>query len=654
MALADEAEVTIAKKLDDNKPADVVPDLDVRPNTKQPFYIMLKNTTAVQRTYVVDVVGLKGTNLQASKRITLEANESKPIAFEPPPPPKKEEPAKTPAEAKKEAEEAAKAEPSAGVPVKTAKLGTGKQGFGFVIRVRKEDAMKGLTPAMPDRPVTITILDPSTYMTEPYVELQGSGGRRGLLATVGTAPFKMEGAKGEVDLSPSVEVAMVFPPQLALKASDLGAGSYRRSLSRTGQKVDLSAGNLPLTSSPAQVKFHFNVDGYPRAFTYSVNARREINEDRKKNKVDRDVSPAVRMFPADNSPKSRALAPQVVSGTLQSPRLATLPSKALRFRIEVDNEPPDAVLLLRIDRSGLRDFADPDEVMDLAEPKDKRVWLDVAGPDGALVVTNTVADRVAEVDVSALRGAHELQAVLKYTVKEATGDRPKEDKFVYNLIVDDTPPPAADIKVGPFPKRLERGKPLPVFISAIDPDTLIERVAVVVGKPGPDGKFPPEAVTVEAVQTTLGWVAQVPLPTPAPPPPPPPGSPPPPKVPVPPIDLTVIAENEVGLVTPKVVRIELVEPRGATLEVHVERGGRPQPGAAVTLIDGEGKQKGAGVTNAKGVILFENLPPGVYKISSVKEDSSYGLSAYAATTIPDPPPPPEKPIPVLMPLAKRR
>src|SRR5262245_61162523 len=630
MALADEAEVTIAKKLDDNKPVDVVADLDVRPNTKQSFYIMLKNTTAVQRTYVVDIVGPKGTNLKATKRITLEANESKPIAFEPPTPPKKEEPAKTPAEAKKEAEEAAKAEPPTGVPVKIAKLAGGKLGFGFEIHVSKEeekDGKKVATVAAKTKEVTITILDPATYMTEPYVELQGSGGRRGLLATVGATSRKMEGGKEkdkeEVELSPAIDVAMAFPPQLALKATDLGSGSYQRSLSRTGQKVDLSAGNLPLTSSPAQVKFHFNVDNYPRAFAYSVNARREINEDRKKNKVDRDVSPTVRMFPADNSPKSRALAPQVVSGTIASPRLATLPSKALRFRVEVDNEPPDAVLLLRIDRSGLRDFADADEVMDLGQPKDKRVWLDVAGPDGAIVVSNTVADHVAAVDVSALRGPHELQAVLKYTVTGATGARtPKEDKFIYNLIVDDTPPPAEDIKVGPFQKRLERGKPLPVFIRAIDPDTLIERVAVVVGKPGPDGKFPPEAVTIEAIQTTLGWVAQVPLPTPAPPPPPPPGTPPPPKVPVPPTDLTVIAQDEVGRVTPKVVPIELVEPRGASLEVHVERGGRPQPGAAVTLIDGDGKQKGAGVTNPKGVILFENLPPGVYKISSVKEDSS--------------------------------
>src|SRR5262249_36235957 len=185
VALADEAEVIIAKKLDDNKPADIVPDLDVRPNTKQPFFIFVKNISDVERTYVVDVIGPKGTSLQASKRIALAAKDSKPIAFEPPPPPKKEEPAKTPAEAKKEAEDAAKAEPPTGVPLKPADLGKGKLGFSFVIRVQKEDAMKALTSAMTDRKVTITILDPATYMTEPYVELQGSGGRRGLLANVG-------------------------------------------------------------------------------------------------------------------------------------------------------------------------------------------------------------------------------------------------------------------------------------------------------------------------------------------------------------------------------------------------------------------------------------------------------------------------------------
>jgi len=660
---ADDAEIIIATKVTETKvAADVVADLEVRPNTKQPFHIFVKNVSKVPQTFVVELEGLKGTDLKVSQQIAdLNDGATRLVEFKPPPPPKKDEPPpRTPAEAKKEAEEAAKAEPPAGVPIKIVDLGKGKLGFGFRIRVRKEvlkGGVKVLEPAMDnDKTVSVTIMNPSTYLTEPAVTLEGSDGRRGLSAAVTAKPRKAnpEDKKEEVDLLPPIDVRLVFPPQLALKATALRAGSYQRAINRTGQRVELAASNLPLTGAPAPVKFNLTVDNYPRAFTYSFNARREISTDPAANKIDPDREPAVRLFPVDNSPKSKALSARVVSGTLDDPRFPTLPTTALRFRVEVDNEPADGVLLLRVDRSGRHDFADADEVMTLGIPKDQRVWLDVAsGPDGALTLTNTVADHVASVDISALRGPHELQGVLRYSVPGPPA-KVEEKKFVYNLIVDDTPPPAEDIKVGPFPKRLERGKPLPVFISALDPDTLIERVAVVVGKPGPDGKFLPDAVVVEAIQTALGWVAQVPLPTPAPAPPPPPGTPPAKKEPVPPIDITVVAENEVGLSTAKVVRIELVEPMGGTLEITVERGGRPQPDTPVTLVDADGKEKGAGKTKSNGKIVFKNLPPGVYKASALKADVSYGLAGFVATTIPDPPPPPTEPVKVTMTLVKRR
>ena len=411
--------------------------------------------------------------------------------------------------------------------------------------------------------------------------------------------------------------------------------------------------NLPLTGVNVPARFYITVDKYPRTFTYSVNARREVSADRASNRISRDLEPAIRLLPVDNSPKSRALSARIVSGPLENPRFATLPSKNLHFRVEVDNEPVNAELLLRIDRSKLRDFADPDEVINLGFPKDQRVWLDLAGPEKTLLLTNTVADHIGTVDVSALRGPHELQGVLRYKVT-APEVKDVEVKFVYNLIVDDTPPPADDIKVGPFPKRHERGKLLPVFVSAVDPDTLIERVKVVVGKPGPDGKFPPEAVAVDAESSPFGWVANIQLPTPAPVPPPPPGTPPPPKEPIPPIDITVIAENEVGLSTAKVVRIELVEPAGGTLVIRVERGGRPQPDTPVTLLDADGKEKGAGKTDKKGEIKFLNLPPGVYKASAIKEDSSYGIAGFVATEIPNPPPPPGTEILSVMKMVKRR
>jgi len=464
----------------------------------------------------------------------------------------------------------------------------------------------------------------------------------------------------ERDFEPAVDVRFEFPPQLGLKVANLPAGSYRRPISRTGQNVTLRAENLPFAGTPdVPVKYHFTVDGYPRAFNYSSNVRRAIDVlDTAANKEKRVTASAVRLHPIGTSTKIKALEALVTSGaTTDVPRFATLPAKELRFRVETDNEADNSNLVLRIARAGamVRPTVDldPDEIIDLGLPKEQRVWLDVAGADDSLIVANTTADHVASVDVSALRGLHELQAVLR----EPDPLNPaviKETKTSYYVVVDETPPPVDDIRIAPFPKRLERGKPLPVFVTASDPETFIDKVSVVVGKPGPDGKFPPEALVVDAIETGLGWIAQVPLPVPPPAPPPPPGAPPVKKEPIPPIDITVVATNEVGLSTAKVVRIELVEPLGATIELTVLRGGRPQPDTPVTLVDADGKEKGAGKTNKKGVIVFTNMPPGVYKATALKEDASYGLAGYVAMQVPDPPPPPTKPIPVTMDLRKRR
>ena len=421
--------------------------------------------------------------------------------------------------------------------------------------------------------------------------------------------------------------------------------------------MTLLAENIPYQgAADVRVRYFFTVDGYPRAFTYWSNIRRAVELiDTTANEEKRDRDSAVRMYPVGTTAKIKALETAINSGTVVTPRYATLPTKDLRFRVETDNEADQSNLVLRIARAGtlVRPVTelDPDEVIDLGLPKEQRVWLN---PDGEnIFVANTTADHVASVDVSALRGPHELQAVLREPNPENPADV-KETKLSYRLIVDETPPPAEDIRIAPFPPRLERGKPLPVFVTASDPETFIERVAVVVGKPGPDGKFPPDAILVEAEKLALGWSAQVPLPVPPPAPPPPPGTPPAKKEPIPPFDITVIAENEVGLSTARVIRIELVEPLGGTIELTVLRGGRPQPDTPVTLVDADGKEKGAGKTNKKGVILFTNLPPGVYKASALKEDASYGLAGFVATQVPDPPPPPTKPIPVTMNLVKRR
>jgi hypothetical protein len=640
--------------------------IETRPNIKQPFVVLVKNLTEQERTFTVELeipadARTKGSKaVKMTSTVTLGAQKSTNVTFTAPPPPKKEEPPKTPAEAKKEAEAALKPEPPAGIPVPISIVGNRRE-FVFIVRVKNamNESALGSTK---ERTVSITVQHPSRYLSEPDVTLQGTGSRRDLVAIVGAPPRKTDATPDlvEQDFEPSVDVRFEFPPQIGLKVANLPEGSYRRPISKTGQQVTLRAENLPYQGTPdVPVKYHFTVDGYPRAFNYSSNVRRAIDLlDTAANKEKRLRTSAVRLYPVGTTTKIRTLEALVTSGTDAVPRIATLPTTDLRFRVETDNEADNSSLQLRIARAGklVRPTVDldPDEIIDLGLPKEQRVWLDPAGPDGALFVANTTADHVASVDVSALRGLHELQAVL-VEPDPLGGGVPKETKTSYYVVVDETPPPADDIRIAPFPKRLERGKPLPVFVTASDPETFIDKVSVVVGRPGPDGKIiPPDALVVDAVETALGWVAQVPLPVPAPVPPPPPGAPPVAKVPVPPIDITVVATNEVGLSTAKVVRIELVEPLGATLEISVLRGGRPQPDTPVVLIDGEGKQKGAGKTDKKGVIVFTNLPPGVYKATALKEDSSYGLAGYAATTIPDPPPPPTKPIPLIMDLRKRR
>src|SRR5262249_7210176 len=386
--------------------------------------------------------------------------------------------------------------------------------FAFKVRVKDD---QGNPPA--ERTVRITIQHPSKYLQEPDVTLEGTGRRRDLTALI---TLKNE------PLIPPVDVKFEFPPQLGLKADARGAGSYRRKLEKPGQQVTMRAENLALTAVDVPVKFYFTVDGYPRAFNYSSNVRRAIEVNPAANKEKRLTAPAVRLIPIGTGPKYQAMEARVVSGTTTTPRVATLPTKELRFRVEVDNEAPGSVLGLRIARSGALVRAtdlDPDEVIDLGLAKDERVWLDPAGPDGALLATNTIGDHIATVDVSALRGSHELQAVLKEP--DATSPtKVKEFKSSYTLVVDDTPPPAGDIRLGTFPKRLGRRQPLPVFVVASDAETAIGRVGVVLGKPGPDGKLPPDAPVTFAERTPLGWVAQVPMPaTPPPAPAPPPPAP---------------------------------------------------------------------------------------------------------------------------------
>ncbi len=638
-AVGQDAELTISEPV-------------LRPNSKVAFKVFVTNKSKLDKeTFQVRLEGLPGTNLKATGTVSAVKTAGTAVKFtvDAPPAAKKEEPKKEEpkAEPKKDAEPLPAGAPLVGVPIALTDLGGNNgQGYGFIVKVLDKNGQP-LEPAV-QQTVKITVQRPTVYVKEPSVSLEGDI-KRGLRAVVTAEPAKKGGVNQPVqDLDPPAEVTLDFPTQLGLKVTDLRAGSYKRKLFKTEQVIELNSTDLPYTGKAETIKFSIGVDGFARAFTYTLNASKTVSSNREQNLIPSDpkLVPAIRIYPVGASAKAVGLAPVITTGALKDPRYPTLPSSDLRFRIEVDNEPTNATLEFRIDRSTKRDFADPDEKVALGLPRDYKVALDLGGPDEALIVSNSVTDHIKGIDVSALRGEHELQAVLKIPgVEEA-----KLPRAYLRLIVDETPPSAESIDFRDFPKRHVRGTPLPVVVTVSDSETNIDKVVVYAAKAGPDGKFPDDAPKAIAVKNESGsWVAQLPLIAAAnqAKDPKDPKS----KGPVN-MDVTAVATNEVELSQVKVIKIELVDPKLATIKAKIERGGRPQPMTQVTLRDAEGKDKGTAKTDAKGIATFEGLTPGVYRLRASKEDSSTGLAGNGSVTVPDPPDP--KAIETTIDLVKRR
>jgi hypothetical protein len=631
--------------------------LVARPNVPIKVYFFIDHNDAVRtKKYTVELVTPKGVRLAAPRTVEVIKGTPVPLTFDPPAPPKKEAPKKEEPAAKKD--EAAP--PPPGIPLPLTPEANGNLNFGFVARVKNDPPEENEAPL--EIPFSVVVQEPAdTYIDRPKVVLTGTAGAKGkgIAATV-TATSKTP----QVKFDPKVPVSLVFPQQPGIRASELRAGTYSRDLFNSGQSVQLSANNLPLTGKTNTVKFYLNVDGYERAFTYTLSVNRAIDPEATANeiKIDDPDKPVIRVYPIGTAKRDREIAAQVTAGTLAAnPIYPTLPVKDLKFRVEVDSAPANSILEFRIDRSGKREFDAEDEKFELGGARDKKVWLETGGEGGVWTVSNTVTDHVRGVDVSALRGERPFQAVLKVPVVEAGKVVRYDDKakVEYLLHVDDTPPPSDDVDFdySRFPKRHVKGVPLKVWVRADDQESGVEKVTFYLGKPGPDGVIPKDAPSFVGVRDenpyrrALGlWVGEIQLPAPAPADPKAdPKAPPPPAKGV---DVTAVAENGVGLGTPKVVRIELVDPKGGTIQATVKRGTYPQANVEVTLRDAEGKEKGVVKTKADGIALFVNLPPGPYRLYAGKPDVSTGLIGNTVVTIPDPPL--TTPMKIDLDLAKRR
>jgi hypothetical protein len=196
-----------------------------------------------------------------------------------------------------------------------------------------------------------------------------------------------------------------------------------------------------------------------------------------------------------------------------------------------------------------------------------------------------------------------------------SADWQQKDQIEKTFTLDGSPPQG--LKFVAFPKELPRGERLPVKAVAHDDESKIAKVNFFVGKPGPDGKLPPNTVLVPGKPADNDlWVAALDAPTDQK------GK----------LEVTVQATNGANLTASETVTIQLLEPvpvvKLASIEGDVVQGDRNQLGVAVALYDALGALKDGTTTDDKGHYVFKNLPPGTYRVAALKSsDNTKGAVA---------------------------
>ncbi len=439
--------------------------------------------------------------------------------------------------------------------------------------------------------INVTVLDP-----QEYFEAEAKSKPNGIKVVI--KPKKEH--RAFVDGKPSV-ANLVFPPQDQLNVESLGAGTYRRTIDPAEASAVLESDDLPITArqgDQAQIKFHLDIDGHPRAFLFKPTVS-ELRVRADSDSIKPDPKGDVRFYPGSGN---------LESGKTSYLRPLAKPDDRFPVRVELDNPVARSKVKITFERGGQDSenaTRSKDENEELRGSRDTKVWLEPAGEDGQILVTSIVKDWVLPLDTFMMRGNHPLTAEFR--------DRNNDDvKKTTALVLDDTAPHRIVMDLS-----AEHIKGQPIKVSAMIADkesTPIKKVVFFVGPPpGPDGKRPADPVKVEGVRDNNvpdTWVAELPL------------APEAKGV----LQVGVVATNEVGLDGTETKNIKLVDapaPAG-NLHVKVLRGSRAQPDMEVKLLDAEGKEKSLGKSNDKGIVKFEKLAPGLYKVVAAKADSSSG------------------------------
>jgi hypothetical protein len=558
--------------------------LTLRPNNAGEFFLYAYNPEKGQpKKYIVEVKGGPGSSLNASVEVSIPGKKWMRIRV-----PK---PAPAPAPAVVPAAATAPAAPAEKLPPGS-ELANGSNSFGFTLRLLNPDR----TPAMDadgkpyGRKVDVIVQKPDDYVAPPKGKISSKGSLTQVTATV----------DGKPDFTGTANLTLDFPPQASLKNAILREGIYKRTLTKEGDATPKATLSGAVENAVDTLRILVGIDGFNRAFIYEpALAGDTANAD-----LIRVQKPAVRILPAVGFNRGAE----------------TQPVAAFPVIVETDNDPAGSTLELWIRKQG--DGNDParNEVVKLGGPRDERVWVDVAGPvDAGFLISSISKDWLKNLDLRSFRGKCEVVAVLKN--KQLQGGMIESSPFL--LTIDANIPERLEFVK--FPEKHIKGTPLPVAVTGVDLDTRVEKVFFILGKPGDDGKFAPDAAKVEGEPVldknkvpTGAFKALLPLPE---------------KRGV--MFVSAVMVDSVGLSVVKTQTVELVDapPPTGTINGTVSIGERRQPGIKVLLLNAEGKEKAAAVTNEYGRYKFEKVPVGDYVLFAEKPDSSYGSEGKVAVQV---------------------
>lgn len=571
-------------------PANGLERLALRPNARLPFFLFVEKSGNAQETDVLVrlllVEAKKPARVLAERPVAVPDTKPVLVRLGEVKPEPKPEPGKAPAPPK----------PPEFVPL------PGAPPYTLRAEVVAPKAKAGGMP-LALQEVPVSLMAPPEYVQVTYLDYQiGERPEENRLRVELRALPGFHGSPCRVEL--------VLAQELIPGLRRTKAGYLSRALEKALQTIELVAENVTFaTEAPERGVVALTVDGYDRAFLYAVDFRRSNTQQQPKQV--RSTIPSVRLL---------------------DDRTASVPVEKVNLHVLVDDAPSaDVRLEVGVDRNRDGKYEEKlGEVIPLEGERQQLVSAALATPEGAVLFKTEVRYWQVPVETAGVFGKLPYrvrvldQKGVPLVVRDQYNQQSKDGAVGY-LVFDDTPP--EDVRFPDpkgFPRELVRGDRLRVEATGEDPESDISQVAFFVGKPVKNkaGQLEPPPMTEPVKGAPLAdkkgwWVAQLPG-----------------------FDrigimyLTTQFVNGAGQSTFETIEIKLVDPAvpGAAakklfkISGTVVEGGRAQPGLDVVLRDDKGAPKGTTKTGKDpknpGGYTFENVPPGVYSVSSAKVGSN--------------------------------